>query len=168
MDHLSLYQTLVAAVRGGSRRSPKASASREATPPDTRLRVRALAAELPMLRPLGEGRLRWFGLHVYDSSLWVPGEAWSFDRVFALDIRYAMNNSFGFGGNNCSLVFGKVAARMEVWRLAEKRDDEKDDDWKELDQRTPIRGNERPEERDDPLLPKFADARLKRPVHADV
>ncbi len=24
-------------------------------------------------------------------------------------IRYAMNNSFGFGGNNCSLVFGKVA-----------------------------------------------------------
>ena len=51
----------------------------------------ALAAELPMLKPLGEGRLRWFGLHVYDSSLWVPGEAWSFDRVFALDIRYAMS-----------------------------------------------------------------------------
>ena len=24
-------------------------------------------------------------------------------------IRYAMNNSFGFGGNNCSLVFGKAA-----------------------------------------------------------
>ena len=23
-------------------------------------------------------------------------------------IRYAMNNSFGFGGNNCSLVFGKA------------------------------------------------------------
>lgn len=23
------------------------------------------------------------------------------------DVRYAMNNSFGFGGNNCSLVFGK-------------------------------------------------------------
>ncbi|HJW47699.1 MAG TPA: beta-ketoacyl-[acyl-carrier-protein] synthase family protein [Lysobacter sp.] len=26
------------------------------------------------------------------------------------DIRYAMNNSFGFGGNNCSLVFGKASA----------------------------------------------------------
>jgi hypothetical protein len=51
----------------------------------------ALAAEIPLLKPLGEGRLRWFGLHVYDSSLWVPGDAWSFDRVFALDIRYAMN-----------------------------------------------------------------------------
>ncbi|HEY0503295.1 MAG TPA: beta-ketoacyl-[acyl-carrier-protein] synthase family protein [Lysobacter sp.] len=24
------------------------------------------------------------------------------------EIRYAMNNSFGFGGNNCSLVFGRV------------------------------------------------------------
>lgn len=24
------------------------------------------------------------------------------------DIRYAMNNSFGFGGNNCSLVFGRT------------------------------------------------------------
>ena len=24
------------------------------------------------------------------------------------DIRYAMNNSFGFGGNNCSLLFGKA------------------------------------------------------------
>jgi 3-oxoacyl-[acyl-carrier-protein] synthase-1 len=30
-----------------------------------------------------------------------------FDNARA-DIRHAMNNSFGFGGNNCSLVFGKV------------------------------------------------------------
>jgi hypothetical protein len=51
----------------------------------------ALVAELPALKPLGEGRLRWFGLHVYDSSLWVQGESWSFERPFALDIRYAMS-----------------------------------------------------------------------------
>ena len=51
----------------------------------------ALVAEAPALRLLGEGRLRWFGLHVYDSSLWVPGEGWSFERPFALDIRYAMS-----------------------------------------------------------------------------
>jgi hypothetical protein len=51
----------------------------------------ALVAELPALKPLGEGRLRWFGLHVYDTSLWVPGEAWSFERPFALDIRYAVS-----------------------------------------------------------------------------
>ena len=30
-----------------------------------------------------------------------------FDNARA-DIRHAMNNSFGFGGNNCSLVFGRV------------------------------------------------------------
>lgn len=30
-----------------------------------------------------------------------------FDNAQA-DVRYAMNNSFGFGGNNCSLVFGRV------------------------------------------------------------
>ncbi len=30
-----------------------------------------------------------------------------FDNAHA-DIRFAMNNSFGFGGNNCSLVFGKA------------------------------------------------------------
>jgi hypothetical protein len=47
--------------------------------------------ELPALKPLGEGRLRFFGLHVYDSALWVLGEAWSFERAFALDIRYAMS-----------------------------------------------------------------------------
>jgi hypothetical protein len=64
-----------------------AAALAQASPP---LPV-GLASELPMLKPLGEGRLRWFGLHVYDSSLWVPGDSWSFDRVFALDIRYAMN-----------------------------------------------------------------------------
>ncbi|TDK27117.1 beta-ketoacyl-[acyl-carrier-protein] synthase family protein [Luteimonas aestuarii] len=32
-----------------------------------------------------------------------------FDNA-ARDIAFAMNNSFGFGGNNCSLVFGKAVA----------------------------------------------------------
>jgi len=45
---------------------------------------------LPDLKRLGDGRLRFFGLHVYDSSLWAPG-AFSFDKPFALDIRYAMS-----------------------------------------------------------------------------
>ncbi|MGV8931690.1 MAG: beta-ketoacyl-[acyl-carrier-protein] synthase family protein [Luteimonas sp.] len=30
-----------------------------------------------------------------------------FDNATSANLRYAMNNSFGFGGNNCSLVFGK-------------------------------------------------------------
>ncbi|MFS2056278.1 hypothetical protein ACEN8K_46730, partial [Variovorax sp. CT11-76] len=25
------------------------------------------------------------------------------------EVRYALSNSFGFGGNNCALVFGKAA-----------------------------------------------------------
>ena len=32
-----------------------------------------------------------------------------FDNARSGGLRYAMNNSFGFGGNNCSLLFGKVA-----------------------------------------------------------
>ena len=51
----------------------------------------AVTTDLPGLRVLGEGRLRFLGLHVYDSSLWVAGEAWSPERPFALDIRYAMS-----------------------------------------------------------------------------
>ncbi|MFC3550679.1 beta-ketoacyl-[acyl-carrier-protein] synthase family protein [Lysobacter cavernae] len=31
-----------------------------------------------------------------------------FDNAQARGLRYAMNNSFGFGGNNCSLVFGRA------------------------------------------------------------
>jgi Chalcone isomerase-like len=49
-----------------------------------------VTAELPSLKRLGEGRLRFLGIHVYDSSLWVTGP-FGFDRPFALDIRYAMN-----------------------------------------------------------------------------
>lgn len=45
--------------------------------------------DFPDLRLAGEGRLRWFGLHVYDASLWINGSQWNDDREFALDIRYA-------------------------------------------------------------------------------
>jgi 3-oxoacyl-[acyl-carrier-protein] synthase I len=31
-----------------------------------------------------------------------------FDNASSGNLRYAMNNSFGFGGNNCSLVFGRA------------------------------------------------------------
>ncbi len=51
----------------------------------------AVVADTPGMRVLGEGRLRFLGIHVYDSSLWVPGDAWAPERPFALDIRYAMN-----------------------------------------------------------------------------
>ena len=48
-----------------------------------------VAKEFPTLRFAGEGRLRWFGLHIYDASLWISGARWSGEEEFALDIRYA-------------------------------------------------------------------------------
>jgi hypothetical protein len=40
-------------------------------------------------RQLGQGRMRWFGLLLYDAALWVSGAEWRWDRPFALDLRYA-------------------------------------------------------------------------------
>ncbi len=48
-----------------------------------------LQAESASLRVLGQGRMRWFGLHLYDATLWVQGREWQWDRTFMLDIRYA-------------------------------------------------------------------------------
>ena len=48
-----------------------------------------VAKEFPGLRFAGEGRLRWFGLHIYDASLWISGARWSGEEEFALNIRYA-------------------------------------------------------------------------------
>jgi hypothetical protein len=45
----------------------------------------------PELRPVGEGRLRWLGLHIYDAALWTGESAVSMQDEFALDIRYARN-----------------------------------------------------------------------------
>ena len=43
------------------------------------------------LKPYGEARLRVFGFHIYDSSLWVSGDAYRPDQLFALDVCYARN-----------------------------------------------------------------------------
>jgi hypothetical protein len=51
----------------------------------------ATQRDFPGLKELGEGRLRFLGLHVYDVSVWIPGAAHSPGEVFALEIRYAMS-----------------------------------------------------------------------------
>lgn len=43
------------------------------------------------LKPQGEARLRVFGFHIYDSALWVSGDGYRPDELFALDICYARN-----------------------------------------------------------------------------
>ena len=46
-----------------------------------------ITAGSPDLRVLGEGRMRWFGLHLYDAALWVSGTDWQWDNEFVLDPR---------------------------------------------------------------------------------
>jgi hypothetical protein len=51
-----------------------------------------LAAAMPAaagLQPIGEGTLRWFGLKIYDATLWTAGGAPGFSRPFRLELRYA-------------------------------------------------------------------------------
>jgi hypothetical protein len=50
-----------------------------------------VASKLPGLSLAGEGRLRWFGLHIYDAALWARTDVFSVDSEFALDIRYMRN-----------------------------------------------------------------------------
>jgi len=51
----------------------------------------AAVAEHPGLKELGEGRLRFLGIHVYDTSLWTAGQVYSPLNTFALELRYAIN-----------------------------------------------------------------------------
>ena len=48
----------------------------------------AVAADNPGLKMLGEGTLRFFGIHVYDGSVWIPGESYSPTGLFALQLQY--------------------------------------------------------------------------------
>ena len=45
-------------------------------------------ASLP-LQPLGEGTLRWFGLKIYEATLWTAGGPPDFARPLRLELRYA-------------------------------------------------------------------------------
>jgi len=49
----------------------------------------SLSREAPDLKLLGSGEMRWFGLHLYDATLWSSGQTWSPKQAFALDLRYA-------------------------------------------------------------------------------
>ncbi len=45
----------------------------------------------PEWRALGKGELRWFGLALYEASLWVSGKRFEAAQPFALSLRYARN-----------------------------------------------------------------------------
>jgi len=39
--------------------------------------------------PLAEGKFTWLGLKIYDGKLWAKGASWSYDKPFALNLKYA-------------------------------------------------------------------------------
>lgn len=50
------------------------------------------ASPLPHLvdyQTVGSGTLRYFGLRIYDATLWSPSGVWSARQPFALELRYA-------------------------------------------------------------------------------
>ncbi|WP_296895509.1 chalcone isomerase family protein [Thiobacillus sp.] len=54
------------------------------------------ASSLPHLsnfEAVGSGTMRFFGLHLYDATLWSPGGVWSGSQSYALELVYA--RSFG-------------------------------------------------------------------------
>jgi hypothetical protein len=85
----------------------------------------ALTADLPALRLSGEGRMRWFGLLLYEAQLWVDGPQWRWEAPFALDIRYAR----GFDGARIAQVSSDEIRRLGLadgrklmdWRAAMER-----------------------------------------------
>lgn len=44
---------------------------------------------LPSFEAVGSGTLRFFGLRIYDATLWSPGGVWSADQPYALELTYA-------------------------------------------------------------------------------
>ena len=50
----------------------------------------AAGAVLPAeWRVQGQGEMRWFGLRLYEASLWAPGGRWQAELPYALELRYS-------------------------------------------------------------------------------
>jgi len=43
-------------------------------------------SKAPGIKPLGRGHHKWWGIAVYDATLWVVGTSWSPSRPHALDV----------------------------------------------------------------------------------
>lgn len=49
----------------------------------------------PDWRIQGQGEMRWFGLRLYEASLWAPAGRWQADLPYALELRYARDIASG-------------------------------------------------------------------------
>ncbi len=59
-------------------------------------------------KEVGQGRLKWLGLHIYDARLWAADGSFAFDRPFALAIRYARD----FKGTRIAETSAEEIARL--------------------------------------------------------
>lgn len=80
----------------------------------------ALTAGEAQYRVLGTGRMRWFGLHLYDAALWISGREHHWEQPFALDIRYARDFSGAriaeVSADEIRRLGGGDGRRIESWR----------------------------------------------------
>lgn len=57
-----------------------------AAPPAHRPLPPQVLSQAPGMRPLGKGRHSWWGIQMYDATLWIVGPQWSATGTHALDL----------------------------------------------------------------------------------
>jgi hypothetical protein len=66
---------------------------------------------LPDFEAVGKGTLRFFGLRIYDATLWSPGGVWSANQPYALELVYAR----GFDGSEIAQRSIKEMRAQRSW-----------------------------------------------------
>ena len=73
----------------------------------------------PPFRPIGEARLRWFRLHIYDIALYATDPSYSTNRTAVLSIHY-----------NISMKHRRLeATTLKEWRRMKKGDEAQGAHW---------------------------------------
>jgi len=57
-----------------------------AAPPARRPLPSQVVSQAPQLHPFGKGRHSWWGIQMYDATLWIVGPQWSATGTHALDL----------------------------------------------------------------------------------
>jgi hypothetical protein len=70
----------------------------------------------PRLKEVGSGKLKWFGLHVYDARLWAQDGSFAFEQSFALALRYARD----FKGYKIAETSAEEIARLGFGSAADR------------------------------------------------
>jgi hypothetical protein len=66
---------------------------------------------LPGFEAVGNGTLRFFGLRIYDATLWSPGGVWSASQPYALELVYARS----FDGSEIAQRSIKEMRAQRAW-----------------------------------------------------